>query len=100
MTRAAAAAGVAGARDFGHGCETTRGDLVFDRVFGNKETGAYESFVADPLVTRSIAVLANRCEQRVAREFRTVLSSWLQPVQTQLNYGSFGGSFTYDLFSQ
>ena len=102
MTGTTAAACVADSRDFGHSFESARGDLVFNRTFRDEEARADERFVAGPLFTRRIAELANRRQQRVAREFRTVLSVCFQALQTsaQVYYSSFRGSFTDDLFSQ
>ena len=73
MTRTAAAAGITGSRDFSHAPQSTRGDLAFDRAFGNEEARADQRFVADPLVARCIAVFANRRQQRIASQLWTVL---------------------------
>ena len=79
MTRTAAAAGVARARDFRNAAQSTAGNLSFDGAFGNKEARADQRFVAGPIITRGVAVLANRSQQRVAGQLRTVLSPGLQP---------------------
>lgn len=107
MTRAAAAARVAGASDVGDRSETTRSDLVFDRAFGNKEARADKSFIADPLVAGGVAVLANRGQQRVARELRAVLSTWfefgkvsLQCVPILSDDGGLGSRDIHNAFSQ
>lgn len=78
MTRTAAAASVARTRDFANGLKSMGRDLAFDGAFRNKETRADERFVAGPVIARSVAVLANRRQQCVARQFRTVLSAWLK----------------------
>lgn len=85
MTRTAATARVARARDFSNSLQSTSRDLSFDGAFRNKETGADERFVAPPIVARCVAVLANRRQQRVARQFRTVLSSWLKTMKDSFN---------------
>src|ERR1043165_575 len=73
MTRTAAAARVASSRDFGDSSQAVRRDLAFDRPLGNKETRADQRFVAGPVGTRGIAVLANRGKKRVAGQLRTML---------------------------
>lgn len=77
MTRTAAPARVARARDFGNGLQSAARNLSFNSAFRNKETGADERFVSAPIVARGVAVLANRSQQRVAGELRTVLPAWL-----------------------
>lgn len=77
MTRTAAAARVARARDFGDARKSTACNLAFDRAFGNKEARANERFVTAPVIARGVAVLADRSEQCVASEFRAMLSAWL-----------------------
>ena len=72
MARSAARAGVAGARDFGDGRQSAGSNLVLDRAFGNEEAGADQGFVTGPIVAGGIAVIADRGEQRVARETGTV----------------------------
>ena len=100
MTRTATAAGVTNSRNFGHGLKISRGNLVFNRSLRDEEAGANERFVANPLIARRIAELPNRREQCLAREFWTVFSVCFQTVPTQVDYRSFGSSFTNDLFRQ
>ena len=78
MTRTAPAARVARARHFSDGVQSPIGNLAFDSAFRNKETRADECFIAGPVVTRRIAVLANGSQQGIARQFRTMLSAGLQ----------------------
>lgn len=85
MTRTAPTARVARTRDFGDGLQSTARNLSFNSVFGNKEARADERFVTSPVVARSVAILANRCQQRVAGQFRTVLSSWLKTMKDSFN---------------
>ena len=76
MTRTAPAAGVARARDFRHAAQSMARNFSFDGAFGNKEARADERLVARPIVARGVAVLANRGEQGVTGQFRTVLPVW------------------------
>ena len=78
MTRTAAAARVARARHFSNTLQSARGDLTFDSAFGNKETRADKCFVAGPVVARGVTVLTNRRQQRITRQFRTMLSPCFQ----------------------
>ena len=55
-----------------------RRDLAFDSAFGNEETRADECFVTGPFIARGVTVFANRGQQGVTCEFRTVLSGWLE----------------------
>ena len=79
MTRTAAAARVASTRNFSHARQSARGNLAFDGAFRNEEARANQRFVAGPLVTRRIAVFANRSQKRVARQLRTMFAPRLQP---------------------
>ena len=74
MTRTAAAAGVARARDFRNAAQSAARNLSFDGAFRNKEARADQRFVARPIVARGVAVLANRGQQRVTNELGAVLS--------------------------
>lgn len=102
MARTAAAARVARARDFGDARKSTACNLAFDRAFGNKEARAYERFVTAPVIARGVAILADRSEQRVASELRTVLSAGLYTIKTVVHISSrsFSRAFTDNVFSQ
>lgn len=102
MTRAATTARVAGACDFGDGFESARRDLMFDGSFGNEKTGADQRFVANPLVTRGIAILANRRQQRIPREAGAVrvLSFQTGKLITHVGSRGFGGGCADGLLSQ
>jgi len=77
MTRATATTRVTRARDFGNRLQSAARNLSFNSAFRNKEARADERFVAAPIVACGVAVLANRSQQRVAGEFRTMLPAWL-----------------------
>src|ERR1700754_575951 len=107
MTRTAPTARVARARDFTNSLQSTARNLSFNGAFGNKEARADERFVAGPVVARGIAVLAYRRQQRIAREFRTVLSSWLKTMKDSFNRvsvlpddGGFGSRDIHNPFGQ
>ena len=107
MTRTTAATGVARARDFSNVLQAVRFDFTFDCAFRNEEARADERFVAGPIVARGVAILANRCEQRIAREFRTVFSVPFQigKVSTQCggilsDDGCFGSRDIHNPFCQ
>ena len=107
MTRTTATARIARARDFRDGLQSTRRDLSFNSAFGNKETRADERFVAGPVVTRGIAVLANRREQRIASEFGTMFSPRLKAMKDTFHRapilpddGRFGSRDIHNPFGQ
>ncbi len=102
MTRTAATARVAGARDFGDGSQFSARDLALDSAFGNKKARADQRFVTGPIVARGVAVLPNRSQQRVTGQFRTVLSAGFQTVKTVVHIGSrsFGRAFARNSFSE
>ena len=77
MTRSTSAAGVAGSRYLGYGFESPCCDFSFDRALRHEEASANERFISDPVFASGIAVFANGGQQRVARQFRTVLSAGL-----------------------
>ena len=78
MTRTAAAARVTRAGHFADGLQSAGRDFSFNGAFGDKETRADECLVAGPIVARGVAVFANRRQQRVACQFRAVLSGRFQ----------------------
>lgn len=107
MTRTAATARVARARDIRNALQSKRRDLSFNGAFGNKEASADERFVAAPIVARRVAVLANRRQQRVACQFRTMLSPWLKAMKDSFNCvailpddGGFGSRDIHNPFGQ
>ena len=107
MTRTAPAARIARARDFSDCLQSAARNLSFNSAFRNKEARADERFVAAPVVARGIAVLANRRQQRVAGELRTVLSSCLKLAKAMLqravilpDYGGFGSRDIHNPFGQ
>lgn len=78
MARAAAAARIALAGHFSDGLQSAIGNLTFDSAFRNKETRADEGFIAGPVVTSRITVLANGSQQGIARNLRAMLPTRLQ----------------------
>lgn len=98
MTRSAAAAGVTNARDFGDSRKSAGLYLTFDGAFGNKKAGADQRFIACPIVACGVAVFANRGQQSIAGESRTVfVIRYYAEQRLGSNSAGLGRCFSCDL---
>ena len=87
MTGTAAAARATNARDVRNSLQSAAQNFSFNRALRNKETRTDQSFLTAPLLARRIAELANRSQQRITRESRTMFSTGFRRLSPVLNFG-------------